>query len=122
MKLTSLTLLAMGLATGPGTAAGESFYKTPEGLFSTRPGETKSLQTMASFGPGGMGIDLIQPAFTMQIHNIEEGSPAAATWSASRSRTCRRSPPSFSSYGRPTSSPRDACGATCGPSSSRPWT
>jgi len=59
------------------TAAGSSFYKGPA-LFSTRPGETKSLQTIARFGPVGMGIDLVQPAFAMKIHNIEEGSPAAA--------------------------------------------
>jgi hypothetical protein len=26
-----------------------------------------------------MGIDLIQPAFTMRISHLEEGSPAAAT-------------------------------------------
>ena len=26
-----------------------------------------------------MGIDLIQPAFTMRISHIEKGSPAAAT-------------------------------------------
>ena len=34
---------------------------------------------MDRFGPVGMGIELIQPAFTMRIKNIEEGSPAAAT-------------------------------------------
>ncbi len=56
----------------------QSFYKQPHGKFSTRPSETKSLQTIKRFGPVGMGIDLIQPAFTMRIANIEEGSPAAA--------------------------------------------
>ena len=63
-----------------GTAAAEesSFYKD-EKLFSTRPGETKSLSTIKRFGPVGMGIDLIQPAFVMRIANIEEGSPAAQT-------------------------------------------
>ena len=66
-----------------GSAAAEdaktkSFYKAPA-LFSTRPDETKSLQTIKRFGPVGMGIDLIQPAFRMKIHNIEEGSPAAET-------------------------------------------
>jgi hypothetical protein len=55
----------------------KSFYKAP-GLFSTRPSETKSLQTIARFGPVGMGIDLVQPAFVMKIHNIEKGSPAEA--------------------------------------------
>ena len=46
--------------------------------------ETKSLQTIARFGPVGMGIDLIQPAFTMRIKNIEEGSSASP---ASRNRS-----------------------------------
>ncbi len=55
-----------------------SFYKNP-GIFSTRPSEAKSLQTIQRFGPVGMGIDLLQPAFVMRIQNIEEGSPAAAT-------------------------------------------
>ena len=60
-------------------AAKPTFYKNPNGLFSTRPGETKSLQNIKRFGPVGMGIDLLQPAFVMRISNIEEGSPAAAT-------------------------------------------
>ena len=56
----------------------ESFYKNPA-LFSTRPSETKSLQHIKRFGPVGLGFDLIQPAFTLRIANVEEGSPAAAT-------------------------------------------
>ncbi len=31
------------------------------------------------FGPVGIGIDLVRPGMTMQIANVEEGSPAAAT-------------------------------------------
>lgn len=56
-----------------------SFYKSPEKLFSTRPDETKSLHTIKRFGPVGLAIDLIQPAFVMRIASVEEGSPAAAT-------------------------------------------
>ncbi len=56
----------------------DSFYARPS-LFSTRPGEEQSLNTIDRFGPVGMGLELIQPAFTMRIKNIEEGSPAAAT-------------------------------------------
>jgi len=67
------TILMCGVA----AAAENSFYKDPA-LFSTRPSETKSLQAIARFGPVGMGIDLIQPAFAMKIHNIEEGSPMDA--------------------------------------------
>ena len=55
-----------------------SFYKQPHGVFSTRPSESKSLQKIKRFGPVGMGIDLLQPAFVMRISHVEEGSPAAA--------------------------------------------
>ena len=60
MKVHLAFLLSTGLVLG----AGESFYKRPA-LFSTRPGETKSLQSIDRFGPVGIGIELIQPAFTM---------------------------------------------------------
>ena len=60
-------------------ALAEGFYKNANGLFSTRPGEEKSLQSIDRFGPVGIGIELIQPAFTMRIKNVEEGSPAAET-------------------------------------------
>ena len=79
MKQTILSILIV-LALQPfAWAAEESFYKEPHGLFSTRPGETKSLTNIQRFGPVGMGIDLLQPAFVMRISRIEEGSPAAAT-------------------------------------------
>jgi len=58
-------------------AKSNGFYKGPA-LFSTRPSETKSLQTIDRFGPVGMGIELHQPAFVMKIKNIEKGSPAEA--------------------------------------------
>ena len=61
------------------SVAQNAFYKNPHGLFSTRPDANKSLQNIKRFGPVGMGIDLLQPAFTMRISHIEEGSPAAAT-------------------------------------------
>lgn len=32
-----------------------------------------------NFGPVGIGINLIRPGMTMQIHNVEAGSPAEAT-------------------------------------------
>lgn len=57
----------------------EDTYYTEDPLFSTAPGPEKSLTNIGRFGPVGMGIDLIQPAFTMRISNIEEGSPAAAS-------------------------------------------
>ena len=69
----------MVLACGIDTTEAQSFYNSPDGVFSTRPSETKSLTNIKRLGPVGMGIDLIQPAFTMRISHIEEGSPAAKT-------------------------------------------
>ena len=74
-----LFAVAFVLSCSLNTVSAQSFYKNPQGLFSTRPGETKSLTSIKRFGPAGMGIDLIQPAFTMRISHIESGSPAAAT-------------------------------------------
>lgn len=59
-------------------AEDSSFYKT-DPLFSKRPDPGESSQTIDRFGLVGLGIELIQPPFTMRIKNIEEGSPAAAT-------------------------------------------
>jgi len=70
--------LFCGAAGAADSAGAKSFYKGPS-LFSTRPSDTKSLQTIDRFGPIGMGIELHQPAFVMKIKNIEEGSPAATT-------------------------------------------
>ena len=77
IKLPIFCILTLGFSTlGAGA---QSFYREANGLFSTRPDATKSLQNIKRFGPVGMGIDLIQPTFTMRIAHIEEGSPAAAT-------------------------------------------
>jgi len=62
-----------------GIVDAQSYYKNDQGLFSTRPNETQSLNNIKRLGPVGMGIDLIQPAFTMRISHIEENSPAATT-------------------------------------------
>ena len=80
MKFTLLlALLGSLMIFGLVPVQGESFYKSPNGVFSTRPDQKKSLYNIKRFGPVGMGIDLIQPAFTMRIAHIEEGSPAAET-------------------------------------------
>ncbi|MCH2060806.1 MAG: DUF6288 domain-containing protein [Verrucomicrobiales bacterium] len=81
-KLSVCSVAILGLASP--LAVAQSFYKKANGLFSTRPDATKSLQNIKRFGPVGMGIDLIQPAFTMRISHIEEGSPAAATGKLSK--------------------------------------
>jgi hypothetical protein len=75
MLCACFALLAVCVATG--TATADSFYTRPA-LFSMRPDENKSATTIDRFGPVGMSIELIQPAFTMRIKAIEEGSPAAA--------------------------------------------
>jgi hypothetical protein len=72
-----LPAVMLSLAGTPAISAAP-YYKEPN-VFSTAPDPTKSLNNIKRFGPVGMGIDLIQPAFTMRISNIEEGSPAAAT-------------------------------------------
>lgn len=79
MRTISSILCALAFSGALTTATAESFYQNPNGLFSTRPSEKKSLQTIDRFGPVGIGIELIQPAFTMRIKNVEKGSPAAQT-------------------------------------------
>ena len=76
-KLILTTLLFLGYSIE--NVHAQSFYKDPQGLFSTRPSDTQSLTNIKRLGPIGMGIDLIQPAFTMRISHIEENSPAAKT-------------------------------------------
>ena len=66
---------AAGMAQQPTNA---NFYKE-SALFSTRPSETRSSQTIERFGPVGISIDLVQPAFVMKVGKVEAGSPAAAT-------------------------------------------
>jgi hypothetical protein len=43
------------------------------------PEEAKPLQSIDRFGPVGIGIFLTQPAFKMQVKNVEPGSPAEAS-------------------------------------------
>lgn len=73
MKPSALIPLVLALATSFANA--QSYYKEPS-LFSTRPDEKKSNTTITRFGPVGLSLDLIQPAFTIQILDVEPGSPA----------------------------------------------
>ena len=70
MKLLPLTLFLCAVA-----AAQDSYYAGP-GLFSTRPSESKSLQTIDRFGPVGISVELHQPAFVMKVGKVEPGSPS----------------------------------------------
>jgi hypothetical protein len=84
--LVSCVLLAFGgtaalAAKKPEVTAGaksSSFYKGPQ-LFYPHADETEARYVIERLGPVGIGLDLLQPAFTMQISNVEPGSPAAAT-------------------------------------------
>ena len=74
--------LAMLLPAAGHCAAAESpakgFYQQVP-LFSTAPSEIQSSQLVERFGPVGIGIELVQPAFGMKVKNVEKGSPAEAT-------------------------------------------
>jgi len=70
VKLLPLTLFLCAVA-----AAQDSYYAGP-GLFSTRPSESKSLQTIDRFGPVGISVELHQPAFVMKVGKVEPGSPS----------------------------------------------
>jgi hypothetical protein len=58
--------------------AGSGYYKVHP-MFSNSPNEKAGIQSIDRFGPVGIGIELIQPAFKMRVKNVEEGSPAAET-------------------------------------------
>ena len=77
-----MRLLPPLIASLLGTAAvlaDTPFYQNPHGLFSLRPSENAEVYNLTRFGPVGLSLDLIQPAFTMRISGVEAGSPAAAT-------------------------------------------
>ncbi len=56
--------------------AQQDYYKNADAMFSRRPDATAPVSHVQRFGPVGLSIDLIQPAFTMQIQGVEAGSPA----------------------------------------------
>jgi hypothetical protein len=76
--LAGTSVLTVGAAGKGGLTgmAGSSYYKVHP-MFHPYPDEKAKLQSIDRFGPVGIGIDLLQPAFTMRIKNVEEGSPAA---------------------------------------------
>lgn len=54
----------------------ERAYYKESPLFSTAPDVKASSQFVGRFGPVGIGIELVQPAFAMKVDSIEKGSPA----------------------------------------------
>ena len=85
ISLFSVLFVAMGALTADAKnvnsltgMAGSAYYKTHP-MFHPFPDEKAGLQSIDRFGPVGIGIELLQPAFKMRVKNVEEGSPAAAT-------------------------------------------
>ncbi|MBI1335727.1 MAG: hypothetical protein GC164_02060 [Phycisphaera sp.] len=76
MVTTVIVAAITGITGITGNAIAQSFYNDEPPLFSMRPDPEKSLYNLTEFGPVGMSIDLIQPAFTMKIKSIDPGSPA----------------------------------------------
>lgn len=77
MKRMIRMMAVVGLLAGG--AWGEGYYKHEAGMFSLRPNAEALIHKITRFGPVGISIDLIQPAFTMRIEGVEGGSPAAQT-------------------------------------------
>ncbi len=59
-------------------SAAEPYYKE-DPQFHNWPDPTAARYEIKRLGPVGIGLDLVQPAFTMKVSNVEEGSPAAVT-------------------------------------------
>lgn len=77
-----LVVLAVGLVVIAAEKKGEGSYYRKRGhqLFNPYPkADSRKPWRVRNFGPVGIGIDLKGPGMTMEISNVEEGSPAAAT-------------------------------------------
>ena len=90
LRIAGAAALAMTLALAPDVraqnknapAAKEAPYYTPatKPLFNPFPDVTdRKPWLVRNLGPVGIGINLIRPGMTMQINNVEKGSPAEAT-------------------------------------------
>ncbi len=56
--------------------AQQAYYQNCDALFSRRPDPAAPISHVQRFGPVGLSIDLMQPAFVMHIQGVEAGSPA----------------------------------------------
>jgi len=73
--LVSIVLGAPGSPDDP--VPGNPYYRVPP-IYIPYP-QAGKIWPIKNYGPVGIGIDLIDPAFTMRISNVEKGSPAEAT-------------------------------------------
>ncbi|MCH7228671.1 DUF6288 domain-containing protein [Haloferula sp. A504] len=83
-RLASACLALLAFAPGAGAQNEESYYSDNVSMRTFNPypndvGRGNRPWLVRNFGPVGIGINLVRPGMTMQIHNVEEGSPAAAT-------------------------------------------
>ncbi|MDT8389112.1 MAG: DUF6288 domain-containing protein [Lentisphaeria bacterium] len=82
MKMPVVLVLALAVTPNLWAAAktqGSDPYYTESSLFFPKPDSRGSTWKVPHFGPVGIGIDLVNPNFTMKISGIEDGSPAAKT-------------------------------------------
>jgi hypothetical protein len=84
----AVALLTLAFATtawsqkNKATPAPQAAYYPPgkQPIFNPFPNVTdRGPWLVRNFGPVGIGINLIRPGMTMQVHNVEPGSPAEAT-------------------------------------------
>ena len=84
--IASFCMAILAIAIAPSASAqNKGYYASGDNmhLFNPYPNDTgrgsNKPWLVRNFGPVGIGIDLVRPGMTMKIHNVEEGSPAAAT-------------------------------------------
>ncbi len=79
MKAANQFILSIVIAaTATNSLAADSYYKE-EPQFHMWPKATDARFVIDRVGPIGLGLELIQPAFTMRIRSVEAGSPAGVT-------------------------------------------
>ena len=82
-RLCGLVVLSAMMLTGVASAEFTGEYSDPyykeRPQFHFYPAHDMPRLTMDHIGPIGIGLELVQPAFTMHLVSVEPGSPAAAT-------------------------------------------
>lgn len=78
-KLAYRYLLGVAVAAITSNSLMADPYYKEDPQFHQWPDSKAARYEISRIGPIGIGLELIQPAFTMRISSVEEGSPAAAT-------------------------------------------
>jgi len=81
MKLNGVRRFSLGVAMAALASSSlmAADYYAEESPFHPYPEAKAARYEISRFGPVGIGMELIQPAFTMRVTNVEPGSPADAT-------------------------------------------